>query len=270
VQQDSSASPAAPGPSALIGYTGFVGGNLARAARFDATYHSKTIAEIRGRSYDLVVCAALPAAKWIANRDPHADWRNIASLTEHLRTVEATEFVLISTVDVYPKPVGVDESSSISGAQEPYGAHRLAFERFVQSHFSAAVVRLPALFGPGLRKNVLYDLLTGHMLDAVNPESEFQWYDIGLLWEHLGLIRHGRLELVNLTTEPIATTAILERCFPEAVVGGSAGPRVAYDVRTRFAGAFGAPPPYILAREAVLDRVEAFVNAVRAGTVACA
>ena len=38
------------GASALIGYTGFVGSNLLRQRAFDATFNSKNIEQISGRS----------------------------------------------------------------------------------------------------------------------------------------------------------------------------------------------------------------------------
>ena len=50
----------------LIGYTGFVGGNLARQYAFDDCYNSRNIEQIRGRSYDLVVCCGVSAVKWQA------------------------------------------------------------------------------------------------------------------------------------------------------------------------------------------------------------
>ena len=43
---------------ALIGYTGFVGGNLHRQHAFDALFNSKNIEEIRGRSFARIVHAS--------------------------------------------------------------------------------------------------------------------------------------------------------------------------------------------------------------------
>ena len=40
-------------PDALIGHTGFVGGNLAAQHRFDAVFHSKTIESVRGVGFRL-------------------------------------------------------------------------------------------------------------------------------------------------------------------------------------------------------------------------
>ncbi|WP_240726031.1 MULTISPECIES: hypothetical protein [unclassified Escherichia] len=58
---------------ALIGYSGFVGTTLLRQRRFDALYRSTNIDEIFGKTFDTVVCAAAPAQKWLANKDPADD-----------------------------------------------------------------------------------------------------------------------------------------------------------------------------------------------------
>src|SRR5689334_1350681 len=98
---------------ALIGHSGFVGTTLLRQRAFEAQFRSTNIADIRGNQYSLAVCAAAPAQKWIANRDPEADFRTIDGLMENLRAIHAERFVLISTVDVFKNPLGVDENSAV-------------------------------------------------------------------------------------------------------------------------------------------------------------
>jgi hypothetical protein len=61
-------------PSALIGYTGFVGSNLDRQHAFDDRYNSKNINAIAGKSYDLIVCAGIQAKKWWASEHPDEEW----------------------------------------------------------------------------------------------------------------------------------------------------------------------------------------------------
>ena len=58
--------------NALIGFSGFVGSTLLKQASFNTLYRSTTISDIRGGHFDTVVCAAAPAQKWIANREPVA------------------------------------------------------------------------------------------------------------------------------------------------------------------------------------------------------
>ena len=57
----------------LIGYTGFVGNNLAEQTEFDFVYNSKNIHEIQGKTFDIVYCAGMPGTKWIANKNPEKD-----------------------------------------------------------------------------------------------------------------------------------------------------------------------------------------------------
>src|SRR5882724_390052 len=136
--------------SALIGFTGFVGCNLAAKHDFTDTYNSKNIGDIDGKSYDLVVSAGAGAEMWRINQDPEPDLANIKSLIEHFKTVKAKQFVLISSVCVFADFANHDENATPEGDILPYGVHRLMLEEFVRKQFPGAlIVRLPGLFGPG-------------------------------------------------------------------------------------------------------------------------
>jgi nucleoside-diphosphate-sugar epimerase len=111
--------------NALIGFSGFVGSTLLKQAHFTALYRSTNIHEVDNREFNVVVCAGAPAQKWIANREPEVDRKKIDSLIDHLRTLKCKTFILISTVDVFKTPVGVDESTPVNEAGlHPYGLHR--------------------------------------------------------------------------------------------------------------------------------------------------
>ena len=248
--------------TALIGYTGFVGGTLHRARPFDAMVNSKTIGDLRGRSFDLVVCAGVPAVKWLANKEPEADRTSIATLTDTLATVQAREFVLISTIDVYLDPgVAADEDHVIDAASNhAYGRHRRELEEWVTTRFpTTRIVRLPALFGDGLKKNVIFDLLHGNLTDAINPASAFQWYPLRRLHDDIERIRSEDLRLVNLFTEPLVTADIVNAFFPGATLGPEKLPAPAYNLRTKYAEMFGGPPGYLLGRTTVLGELAGFI-----------
>ena len=70
--------------------------------------------------------------------------------------------VLISSIAVYRDSRGKDEQSPMeTEGLPPYGANRLQLEQWVREDFpDAMIVRLPALYGKGLKKNFLYDLHT--------------------------------------------------------------------------------------------------------------
>ena len=166
--------------SALIGHTGFVGGNLRAQLPFDDLYNTSNLETIAAREYDLVVSAGAPAVKWLANKEPEADKASIARLVAALDRVRARRFVLISTVDVYPRPIDVDEREPLDLAQpQAYGRHRAELEDFVSRRFPGATrVRLPGLFGPGLKKNIVFDFLNDNALDKVHQDGSFQFYDL--------------------------------------------------------------------------------------------
>src|SRR4051812_36910595 len=92
------------GRRALIGHTGFVGSNLARAGHFTHCFNSANFRAMAGESYDEIVCCGISAAKWLANSDPQRDWTGIKDLLDVLAITRAHRFVLISTIDVYPDP----------------------------------------------------------------------------------------------------------------------------------------------------------------------
>jgi len=249
---------------ALIGYTGFVGGNLLAAGGFARTYNSQNIHSLAGERFDEIVCAGISAVKWLANKEPEADWAGIHRLLDVLAQARTERFVLISTIDVYPDPgQALDEDAELAplSSNEPYGRHRLAVEQWVTERFPVcSVVRLPALFGTGLKKNALYDLLNGNQIEKINPASMFQWYPANRLSRDLARITEAGLRLVNLFTEPLAMYDILARFFPQAKVGAEAGAAVRYALRTKHAMLFGGTPPYVMSTSQVLGAMGEFVN----------
>lgn len=146
----------------LVGSTGFVGGNLMAAHSFAAVCHSTDIAARFGTAPDLCVYAGVPAAMFLANADPEADLAVMAAARENLRKIAPKKLVLISSIAVYADSRGKDESDAPTPADLPaYGRNRLQLEHWVREDFpDALIVRLPALYGLGLRKNFLFDLHT--------------------------------------------------------------------------------------------------------------
>jgi hypothetical protein len=159
------------GRSGLIGDTGYVGGTLMRSVSFAKTYNSQTIDEIADQSFDTLVCAGAPATMWAANSNPDADRMNLERLASALESVRIGRCILISTIAVLDNPsAGYTESTARYEMYMAYGRHRRALEERVLERSNAVVLRLPALFGAGLRKNFLFDLLNP-VPSFINPEK---------------------------------------------------------------------------------------------------
>lgn len=146
----------------LVGSTGFVGGNLLAAHPFAAAYHSTDVHKGFGRDNGLVVYAGVPAAMYLANADPAADLAVMAAARENLRRLAPKKVVLVSSICVFADSRGKTEADEPAPeGLAPYGANRLQLERWVRQDWpDALIVRLPALYGKGLKKNFLYDLHT--------------------------------------------------------------------------------------------------------------
>jgi hypothetical protein len=145
----------------LVGYTGFVGSNLAAQHKFDALYNSKNIQEAFGEPHDLVIYAGVRAEKFLANNDPASDKAAIEQTESIIERLNPKKLVLISTIDVYKSPVGVSESSSIeTEGLHAYGLHRYELENWVRKNIAShSIIRLPALFGENLKKNFIFDMI---------------------------------------------------------------------------------------------------------------
>lgn len=246
----------------LIGHTGFVGSNLARQNAFDYYFNSSSINELAGKSFDALVCAAPSAVKWKANQDPEGDWRMVSGLINALTTCTAKVFIQISTVDVYPRPVGVDEGTLINPTENhAYGRHRFFLEEFGRQHFpQTLVVRLPGLFGAGLKKNVIFDLLHHNQIVAINEQSTYQYYNLDHLWSDIQTALNHNLQTINIATEPIITKQLAEQCFGITLDNHSVLAPVQYDMRSKHADLFGGSNGYLYGRDIVLGEISRFVT----------
>ena len=71
-------------------------------------------------------------------------------------------------------------------------------------------MRLPGLFGPGLKKNLVFDLLHQPHERFAHSDSTFQFYDVRDLWGHVLQAQNAGLSLVHLTTEPLSAADVGE------------------------------------------------------------
>jgi nucleoside-diphosphate-sugar epimerase len=246
-----------------VGSTGFVGGHLARGREFSLAVHRSDLHRLAGAATDLLVCAGLPAEKWRANAEPQGDWANMADLAQTLATVRASRVVLVSTVDVYEKPQQVDEVDSPTFNAAPgYGAHRAWFETFVQARFDdVLVLRLPGLYAPDVRKNLVHDLLHGKVdqWQKVDAGSTFQFFDVTRIWEIIERAWQQHLTLLNVACEPVSAASVAA-VFGERLV--ATGTPVHYDMRSIHAPAFGGTDGYLIDAPSALEGIAALRESV--------
>ena len=70
---------------ALIGFSGFIGGNLLRQTEFGYLYNRNNVSDSQNEEFDLVVCAAPSAEKWRANKEPERDLYEVNNLMNSIK-----------------------------------------------------------------------------------------------------------------------------------------------------------------------------------------
>jgi hypothetical protein len=257
--------------TALIGYTGFVGCNLAAAYAFSDVYNTSNIGDIRGRSYDLVVSAAARADSHRINQNGPADLAEIDDYVGLLSSVDIKQLVLISTVCIYPGGSSPDEAAPLAAeGLTPYGANRLHMEQALAARFPTLALRLPQLYGIGLKKGIVYDLLNDYRVDHIRPDGRFQYYDLRRLWADTQIALRAGLTSLNMATPAVTNARVAAECFgmdiaDQEVVGEESPFAQMYtrDMRTVYAELFGGPPGYLMDEASELSALHSFVQEAR-------
>lgn len=170
----------------VLGGTGFVGSAIAAEAQRRGwrtwAVGSRDVATIELGEYDVVINADGNSRKYLAAEQPMEDFdRSVRTVATSLHTIRCRHYILISSSEVYPFPEDPSrnaEDAPIDPSRlSPYGVHKFLAEILVQRFAPRwGILRLSGLVGPRLKKNAIFDLLTGAPLH-VHPDSAFQFLD---------------------------------------------------------------------------------------------
>lgn len=252
--------------TALIGYTGFVGSNLAKQYKFTDFYNSKNINTIREKKYDLIVSAGSTALRWKANNESKKDWAGIKKLLDCLKEVKAKHFVLISTIDVYPKKNGIDEDYKITltNLREPYGNHRYKMEKFIIDIFpNHTVLRCPQIYGPGITKGFIYDLIHNNALDFTHKDSKLQFYYAPNFKKDITIARKKNISILNMAVAPTSAKEVAKYSRDLNFTTVTENPPFTFNMQTKYAKAFGKRGRYLYGKRETLQQLKKFITAER-------
>ena len=304
----------------LVGHTGFVGSNLHRQGNFSGVFHSKNIRGAYGTRPDLCIYSGVRAEKFRADRFPEEDLRHIKEALQNIREIDPQKLVLISTVDVIPhgqEQEVYEHTPYDSQALTPYGQNRLFLEEAVRGIYpDALVVRLPALFGTGLKKNFIYDLIkrVPAMLKKgkfeelrgkegalalyyqedengffrIRPElspsdtlllkqmfanlgfsaihftdsrSNFSFYNLDYLWEHIHVLLENNVHLAHMATEPIGAASLYSTLYGADFVNEIQDRPFDYSFfKTAHTALLGGQGGYLFPRHVMAEEIEAFIK----------
>lgn len=242
----------------LVGSTGLIGTTLQEKITFDLLFNSKNIEEFKDvpDNCDLYLCC-LPAQKYLVNKNPLNDFNLAVDIFNILRTKKYNKVYLFSTIDVYLNSPELSTENTIPGVTGfNYGVNRYLFEILIKNLSSqfTQIIRLPALYGKHIKKNILFDLLNNNQVTNISINSAFQWYDLNDLINDIKN-SEGRC-IVNLFPEPVETREIVN-FFPEhkkAIKGNSF---IKYNYCTVY-----SDTGYIYNKMVSLLKIERFINEV--------
>ncbi|MFQ5502423.1 MAG: NAD-dependent epimerase/dehydratase family protein, partial [Phycisphaerae bacterium] len=168
----------------IIGGRGFVGSAFVRLlARRQIPYEIITrenYATFRGRQCNILINADGNSRKFLADRDPTAEFAaSVSSVVDTLHSISFNRYILCSTCDVYPDlgdPMMNREDAEIrTDRLSRYGFHKYLAERLVRYEVDPyLIIRFGGFVGEGLKKNPIHDILHGGPL-WLDPDSALQY-----------------------------------------------------------------------------------------------
>ncbi|MGD9873612.1 MAG: NAD-dependent epimerase/dehydratase family protein [Kiritimatiellia bacterium] len=138
--------------------------------------------QVRGAKADILINAAGNSRKFIDEQDPTRGFElSVASVMRIMLDFKFGLFVHLSSGAIYSNegnPALNTEVTELMPLQMTrYGFHKWLAEQIVR-HYAPKhlIIRMGGFVGPGLKKNAVFDILTGGQL-FVHPDSEFQYMD---------------------------------------------------------------------------------------------
>ncbi len=175
--------------TAVFGANGFVGKSLCSSLISTGNFQVVPVirdnySEFIGKHYDIVINTASPAARFWAKNNPAKDFQETVQKTANIFygcTFE--KFIQISTV------------SARCQLDTVYGRHKLAAES-ICNYGNNLVVRLSSMFGEGLEKGVLIDMLKGQKI-FVDGESRYSFSSVDFVSDYIvaNLTKTGVVEI---------------------------------------------------------------------------
>lgn len=242
--------------NALIGSSGFVGTNLIKQYLFSHLYNSSNIQNIINYEYDTIFCAAPSAVKWLANKEPAEDLQSIYNLAKYFKNIKTKRFILFSTIDVYNQfPSNEDVVIDITKTSF-YGKNRFLLENFVTKYFTLYnIIRLPGLFGEGLKKNIIYDLLNNNLNYKINANDYYQWFYLKDINKVIDYVVKENISVYNISTEPISNKELVNNIvgtkYNDYLIYDN--PKIYYDIRTKYGN-------YLYNKTDIFNKLNEFIN----------
>jgi nucleoside-diphosphate-sugar epimerase len=225
----------------ILGGNGFVGSAFVRHCRRHGLDHAvisrDNYRDFIGRRCDVLINANGNSRKLLAGGEPLQDFdASVRSVRASLADIPSERYLFLSSCDVYPdcsSPETTTEDTVPDVArQSPYGFHKYLAEQCVRHQARHwLIARLGGLLGPGLKKNPIFDILSGGPL-WLDPASELQYLSTdaaaAIVFDLLG--RGLDREVLNLCGQGLVRLSVVMELAGRRVEARPGSPCVRYDV----------------------------------------
>ena len=151
----------------IVGAKGFVGSALCRNIHQNdeiIKISKNNYNDEKLKTYDVLINSAMPSAKYWANTNPYEDFEKTVGLTADLAyNWKYEKFIQISTI-------------SVENLDTPYAINKKAAET-IMNFKNSLIIRLGTLYGNGLKKGPLFDLLNKNKIHT-DKKSQFDFIDV--------------------------------------------------------------------------------------------
>lgn len=96
-------------------------------------------------------------------------------------------------------------------------------------------------------------------INFTDSRSEFQFYNLKYLWNHIQILLSNKIKKINLATEPVSVSE-LYKCIKGSVFTNELNQPVYYNFKTQYYDLFGGENGYIFDKKFVLNDIKNFVE----------
>jgi UDP-glucose 4-epimerase len=270
----------------VTGSTGFLGSALCRTlermnhrvVKF-GSYNHNLLDVISFPRCDVVYHIAGNSRVYLSQKNPRFDFEiNALGTIKVLDAVvksDIPKLVYISSNTIYKDLIVQDESSPIGNNSygQFYGLSKLAGELYVKQYaetfgFDYIIFRPTNFYGPKMVKNVIYDLIQGHIKDIRVPlnytwDSEIDFIYIEDLVRALILALDMRKEILNLSYGKSYSIKdiyhIIQGCFNRRIEVVEGKNRVLMGMDNRKLISMGWKPEVSL-KDGIIQTVDSFIK----------
>ena len=122
------------------------------------------------------------------------------------------------------------------------------------------IIRLTALVGKHLKKNILYDIKNKFQLDKINKNSVYQYYPIDNLSKDVEKLSNEKNKVIHLNSEPIKVCEILNDNNLSLLDGGLIKKKELYNLKSIYSKKYMNIRSYFYNKKKILSYIKKYLH----------